>query len=97
MRCPAGYSISESADPSVGDAFVCPQAESRNLTTHQFERIQQRFGVGDSAIAILDLSKDKLTSTPDRCGGHGMFFTSRQADVFDLHANHRARGRERHL
>lgn len=64
------------------------QAWSSNLTTHRFERIQQRFGIGYSAIAILELSKGKLTSAPDRCGGHGLFFTSRKADVFDLHANH---------
>lgn len=64
-----------------------------------FERIQQRFGIGDPTVAMLELSQDKLTSSPDRQGGHGLFFTSRLADVFDLHANHRAfqcRGWDRH-
>ncbi len=64
-----------------------------------FERIQQRFGIGDSTMAMLELSKGKLTSAPDRHGGHGLFFTSRLADVFDVHANHRAfqcRGWDRH-
>ena len=38
-------------------------------------------------IAMLELSKGKLTSAPDRHSGRGLFFTSRLADVFDLHAN----------
>lgn len=64
-----------------------------------FERIQQSLGISDPTMAILELSKGKLTSAPDRHGGHGLFFTSRLADVFDLHANHRAfqcRGWDRH-
>jgi anti-sigma regulatory factor (Ser/Thr protein kinase) len=36
---------------------------------------------------MLELSKGKLTSEPDRHNGRGLFFTSRLADVFDLHAN----------
>lgn len=53
-----------------------------------FERIQQRFEIGDPTMAMLELSKGKLTSAPDSHAGHGLFFTSRLADVFDLHANH---------
>jgi anti-sigma regulatory factor (Ser/Thr protein kinase) len=55
-----------------------------------FERVQQSFGIGDPTIAMRELSKGKLTSAPDRHAGHGLFFTSRLADVFHLHANHRA-------
>jgi len=55
-----------------------------------FQRIQQTFEIGDAQIAMLELSKGKLTSAPDRHSGHGLFFTSRLADVFDLHANHMA-------
>jgi hypothetical protein len=36
---------------------------------------------------MLELSKGKLTSLPARHSGHGLFFTSRLADVFDIHAN----------
>jgi hypothetical protein len=36
---------------------------------------------------MLELSKGKLTSAPDHHSGHGLFFTSRLADVFDIHAN----------
>lgn len=52
-----------------------------------FERIAQSFDIGDPQLAMLELSKGKLTSLPDRHSGHGLFFTSRLADVFDIHAN----------
>ena len=39
---------------------------------------------------MLELSKGKLTSQPERHTGRGLYFTSRLADVFDLHANARA-------
>jgi anti-sigma regulatory factor (Ser/Thr protein kinase) len=52
-----------------------------------FERIAQSFSIASPALAMLELSKGKLTSQPDRHTGEGLFFTSRLADVFDLHAN----------
>jgi hypothetical protein len=55
-----------------------------------FQRIEQSFQINDPALAMLELSKGKLTSAPDRHSGHGLFFTSRLADVFDLHANQAA-------
>lgn len=55
-----------------------------------FERIQQSFEIADPVLAMLELSKGKLTSAPDRHSGHGLFFTARLADMFDLHANHTA-------
>ena len=53
----------------------------------RFQRIAQSFDIQDSALAMLELSKGKLTSAPDRHSGHGLYFTSRLADVFDIHAN----------
>lgn len=52
-----------------------------------FERIAQSFDIRDPRLAMLELSKGKLTSLPDRHSGRGLFFTSRLADVFDVHAN----------
>jgi anti-sigma regulatory factor (Ser/Thr protein kinase) len=63
-----------------------------------FDRIQRDFMIEDPTLAMLELSKGKLTSAPDRHRGHGLFFTSRLADLVDLHANHVAfqfRGWER--
>lgn len=52
-----------------------------------FRRIAESFDIADPALAMLELSKGKLTSAPDQHSGHGLFFTSRLADVFDIHAN----------
>jgi anti-sigma regulatory factor (Ser/Thr protein kinase) len=55
-----------------------------------FSRIQQCFAIADPTLAMLELSKGKLTSNPERHSGYGLFFTSRLADVFDIHANESA-------
>ena len=52
-----------------------------------FQRIAQSFDITEAPLAMLELSKGKLTSAPDRHSGHGLFFSSRLADVFDIHAN----------
>lgn len=54
-----------------------------------FERIAQAFAIDEPALAMLELAKGKLTSQPHWHAGHGLFFTARLADVFDLHANGR--------
>ena len=55
-----------------------------------FRRIAQSFDIPDPHLAMLELAKGKLTSAPERHSGHGLFFTSRLADIFDIHANHSA-------
>lgn len=52
-----------------------------------FDRVRSAFAIEDPTHAMLELSKGKLTSQPDRHTGRGLFFTSQLADVFDLHAN----------
>jgi anti-sigma regulatory factor (Ser/Thr protein kinase) len=52
-----------------------------------FHRIASAFDIADPTLAMVELSKGKLTSQPERHTGRGLFFTSRLADVFDLHAN----------
>ena len=52
-----------------------------------FDKIRAGFAIEDPAMAMLELSKGRLTSSPERHTGRGLFFTSRLADVFDLHAN----------
>lgn len=55
-----------------------------------FQRIEESFAIGNPTLAMLELSKGKLTTQPERHTGRGLFFTSRLADVFDLHANETA-------
>lgn len=55
-----------------------------------FDKIHEAFSLEDPTLAMLELSKGKLTSQPQRHTGRGLFFTSKIADIFDLHANERA-------
>jgi anti-sigma regulatory factor (Ser/Thr protein kinase) len=55
-----------------------------------FQRIAQSFAIDDPALAMFELSKGKLTSLPERHSGHGLFFCSRLADIFDIHTHQAA-------
>lgn len=52
-----------------------------------FDRIQNAFHIASPQLALLELSKGKLTTQPEFHTGRGLFFTSRLFDVFDLYAN----------
>lgn len=49
-----------------------------------FKNIQKTLGLLDERHAILELSKGKLTTDPDRHTGEGIFFTSRMFDKFAI-------------
>lgn len=51
-----------------------------------FRRIQEAFGYDDSRQALLELSKGKVTSDPDRHTGEGIFFTSKMFDEFSIYS-----------
>ncbi len=58
-----------------------------------FRRIARLMDLGDPRESILELSKGKLTTDPEKHTGEGIFFTSRAFDVFfivsgDLAFNH---------
>lgn len=47
-----------------------------------FAKLQKELGLDDQLHAILELSKGKLTTDPERHTGEGIFFTSRIFDKF---------------
>jgi anti-sigma regulatory factor (Ser/Thr protein kinase) len=49
-----------------------------------FKKIQTKFNLLDERHAILELSKGKLTTAPDRHSGEGIFFTSRIVNDFAI-------------
>lgn len=49
-----------------------------------FHKIMSDFHLNDERHAILELSKGKLTTDPDRHTGEGIFFTSRAVDRFSI-------------
>lgn len=52
-----------------------------------FDQIRECFAIDNAQHAMLELSKGKLTSQPERHTGRGLFFSSQLADVFEIHAN----------
>ena len=52
-----------------------------------FFRMAQTFGLPDPAAAVVEITKGKRTTSPDRHSGEGLFFTSKVVDVFELSAN----------
>lgn len=81
-----GTSVTVSLRQTAAHVQLLVSDDGRGL----FDRIAEAFDIADPATAMLELGKGKLTSDPDRHTGRGLFFTSRLADVFDLHANTRA-------
>jgi hypothetical protein len=58
-----------------------------------FRKIKDECGLEDERHAVLELSKGKLTTDPDRHTGEGIFFSSRMVDEFailsgDVHLSH---------
>lgn len=49
-----------------------------------FRKIKHAFNLDDEQHAILELSKGKLTTDPERHTGEGIFFTSRMFDTFSI-------------
>jgi hypothetical protein len=52
-----------------------------------FKHIASRLGLPHPRLAILELSKGKLTTDPERHSGEGIFFSSRMCDYFVIEAN----------
>jgi anti-sigma regulatory factor (Ser/Thr protein kinase) len=58
-----------------------------------FEHIRQSCNLPDPRLALLELSKGKLTTDPQKHSGEGVFFTSRMFDDFRLLSGHLFYGR----
>lgn len=52
-----------------------------------FRNMADSFGYDDVADAVVDLTKGKRTTDPQRHSGEGIFFTSKAVDTFTLDAN----------
>jgi anti-sigma regulatory factor (Ser/Thr protein kinase) len=51
-----------------------------------FQNLLNRFNLTDARQALLELSKGRLTSDPQHHTGHGIFFTSRMFDEFNIYS-----------
>lgn len=52
-----------------------------------FKKISDALHLPDRRLALLELSKGKFTTDPERHSGEGIFFTSRMFDLFAITAN----------
>lgn len=94
-----GYSVTEMAnnaiDHSRGTSLrVSLAVRGRRVEVHladdgigAFQSMAETFGYSDLADAIVDLTKGKRTTAPERHSGEGIFFTSKAVDLFSLEAN----------
>ena len=78
-----GSHVTVSLRQTTSQAQLLVSDDGRGL----FARIAETFAIDDPRLAMLELSKGKLTSLPQRHSGQGLFFTSKLVDVLDLHAN----------
>jgi anti-sigma regulatory factor (Ser/Thr protein kinase) len=76
-----GVTVSMRQTPSQVQLLVSD--DGRGL----FDKLRETFALDDQSLAMLELSKGRLTSQPERHTGRGLFFTARIADVVDVHAN----------
>lgn len=78
-----GSSVTVSLRQTPSQVQLLVSDDGRGL----FDKINNLFSIDDPHTAMLELSKGKLTGLPMQHTGRGLFFTSKLADVFDLHAN----------
>lgn len=52
-----------------------------------FRKITRALNLPDERLALLELSKGKLTTDPQRHSGEGIFFTSRMFDLFRIESD----------
>jgi anti-sigma regulatory factor (Ser/Thr protein kinase) len=49
-----------------------------------FRKVKEALGLPEERMAILELSKGKLTTSSENHSGYGIFFSSRMADLFSI-------------
>lgn len=81
-----GTSVTVSVRQTPSQLQLLVSDDGRGL----FDKLHEAFALDDPSLAMLELSKGRLTSQPERHTGRGLFFTSRLADVLELHANAQA-------
>ena len=92
--CQYGFTemVNNAIDHSGGDGvYISVERSNQSVILYViddgegiFRRIKRLCELPDERQAILELSKGKLTTDPDRHTGEGIFFTSRVFDQFEI-------------
>ena len=78
------HSESKNMQISVKSNVVSTEIMIRDHGIGVFNKVRQELGLDDDQHALLELSKGKLTTDPERHSGEGLFFTSRMCSVFTI-------------
>jgi len=76
------HSESQKAAVRIDQSALKTQISVGDFGIGIFNKIQRAFNLEDPRQALLELSKGKLTSDPERHSGEGVFFTSRMFDQY---------------
>jgi anti-sigma regulatory factor (Ser/Thr protein kinase) len=80
--------VDHSEARSVSVSMECSSGEVNFLVADDgvgiFRKIARALDLPDERLALLELSKGKLTTDPQRHSGEGIFFTSRMFDVYRI-------------
>jgi anti-sigma regulatory factor (Ser/Thr protein kinase)/predicted transcriptional regulator len=76
------HSASESADIRVTIDALVVRITIQDHGVGIWKKLQEAFHLDDPRHALLELTKGKLTTDPQRHTGEGIFFTSRMFDKF---------------
>lgn len=87
--------VNNASDHSGGSSvFIWVRQHTGNLIMQViddgegvFQHIASKLSLPDLRCALLELSKGKTTTDPDRHSGQGIFFSSRMCDYFSIEAN----------
>jgi len=77
-----GSKLHITAEVSPGDIHILIEDNGVGV----FHKIQEEMGLPDPRLSLLELSKGKYTTDPDRHTGEGVFFTSKLCDAFVMRA-----------
>ncbi|NDE90437.1 MAG: DUF4325 domain-containing protein [Alphaproteobacteria bacterium] len=88
--------LNNAIDHSVSDDAVITYEQFHNRIKMRvmdhgvgiFEKIKNDFRLADARMALLELTKGKLTSDTKNHSGVGIFFTSRMLDTFHIGSGH---------
>lgn len=87
--------VNNAIDHSQGRTVLCRMTQDADRLSVSivddgigiFKKIADALGLADQRLALLELSKGKFTTDPQRHSGEGVFFTSRMFDSFYIEAN----------
>ena len=78
------HSESDAVQLTVERNIAFVQITIRDFGVGVFKKVQRAFNLADERQAIVELSKGRLTTSPDQHSGYGIFFSSRMVNRFKL-------------